>query len=624
MALIGALGHLSIVLALTLLAIAFGARWLQRLELMPTGGLEASLYAAGISFVFMEVAVFALGMLGWLHKGTVLALLAGMALLAGRGWLWLVELTSKCRNFFRELKKSPQRIIPGFIILGFLLFYAFMAMAPLTGSDAMHYHFTAPMLQLEEGFKSSLWLSNIFLTGQSHQLILLGLAMGSDRISLGLIYLGGVLTAGALFVLARELMTLEWAIAVVLSFILTPMVYWQMTTSGSPDIWMAFYTTLAVLTAARGVQKGEHRWLALAGLFAGAAAGAKYTGWVIPGLLAAVVCVETRSLRWGSRLIAWSLIAGIYPLLRNLFWTGDPFFPFLTQWLAPENFNAYAFATYLRETRGADFQITPSRLLAFPFLVVLKGDDYGVGHYFGPLVLGFAPLLLFAPRKIPVIRIVGLLWAGVFLFNAFTSQMGRFLLPVLPIALAFVFLGVAIATKKWGRLVRGVCWSTLLVFFLFAIGVNTLYAKNFLPVVFGLETQDAFLERMAPDYQIAAFVNQTLRHESARVLVFFRHLYYLRLPFIYGQPADSWPMNPNLYQQPDQLLRLFKQLGVRWVVKAPHYPDPLNGPLERLEAEGWLQPIAATEVETFAGHSRIVGAKTKIHVVILKVADHTH
>ena len=67
-----------------------------------------------------------------------------------------------------------------------------------------------------------------------------------------------------------------------------------------------------------------------------------------------------------------------------------------------------------------------------------------------------------------------------------------------------------------------------------------LYAKDFLPVAVGLESREAFLQRMAPDYQTASFVNATLaarqKEEGGAVLVFFRHLYYLRVPFVNGDP----------------------------------------------------------------------------------------
>ena len=96
------------------------------------------------------------------------------------------------------------------------------------------------------------------------------MALGSDRVSMGLISLWRPFTAVALFVLARHLTSERWAGIATLLFLLTPMVFWQMGTSGSPDIWMAFFTTLAVMAVARGARSADNRWLVLGGVFAGA------------------------------------------------------------------------------------------------------------------------------------------------------------------------------------------------------------------------------------------------------------------------------------------------------------------------------------------------------------------
>src|ERR1700721_2287450 len=53
--------------------------------------------------------------------------------------------------------------------MGFILLVeGFAAMAPLTGSDALHYHFTTPLLILKSGFHPDFFLSHSFFCGQSH------------------------------------------------------------------------------------------------------------------------------------------------------------------------------------------------------------------------------------------------------------------------------------------------------------------------------------------------------------------------------------------------------------------------------------------------------------------------
>jgi len=258
-------------------------------------------------------------------------------------------------------------------------------------------------------------------------------------------------------------------------------------------------------------------------------------------------------------------------------------------------------------------------LFSYPFRMVLQGMHNGVGHYLGPVVLAFCPLLLVGLKNVPLERIAAALWAGVFLSNALTSQMGRFLLPILPVALALVLAAVVrLDARRW-RVIRLGCVATLLVFLLFAAGTYAVYAKDFLPVVVGLESREAFLERIAPDYQICRFVNEHLAGEDGKAVVFFRHLYYLRVPFVFVDPKESWEVNPDRYQAPEQWMRLFRQLGVRWVVKAPDFPVPLRGVFEQMEADGLLQPIVLGNLETFEGW-RISRTRVRVRVVIYQVA----
>jgi len=611
-------GNLCVVFVLACLALTSGTRLLTSLGLVAEGRLEQALYAAGLFFAALEVALFVLATFGWLRQGVVLALLAGAALLAWRAWLGLPKLARAFVGEVRRAGRSPRMSLVVALVLICVAVDFLMAMAPLTGSDAMHYHFTVPMIGLGKPSAPIFWLANSFFVGQGHLLVSLGMALGSDRISLGLIHLGGVLTAAALFVLVRKLAASEqWAWVAVLVFLLTPMVYWQMSTSGSPDIWMAFYTTLVVLAAACAVQTARPRWWALAGIFAGAVAGAKYTGWVVPLALVAGCFFVVRSWRQAALCGLWTLPTGILPLLRNTVWTGDPFFPFLSHWLTPSKINVYTFSAIVADTHSSAFQRSLAGIGTYPFLLALRGSAYGVGEYFGPLVLAFAPLLILAVRKGFLARVAAGIWAALLVSNALTSQMARFLLPAFPLALALVFSGAAESFRRGWMIVRAGCLGTLVLFLLFGLGSEALYARDFIPVVVGLEEQDAFLERMAPDYPATAFINRC-RPGPGKVMVFFRHVYYLNPPFIEGDSQNSWLMDPDRLGEPQKLLALLHRENVRWVAKVPDYPELLAPAFQTLEDEGKLRPVLSADVSTFSGF-RIYERRTSLRAVILEV-----
>lgn len=618
MALLISIGWLAAVFLLCLPAIAFGARLMDWWGLRAENFLEQTLFAAGLSFAILQVIVHGLIAAGWLRRAVLLVLLAVMAVVAGRGWLLIGRLAITGRAFLARARESRIAFVSTLAIAFLLILDALMAMAPLTGSDALHYHFTVPLLWLHNGFAPLFDITLSFAVGQSHMLILMGLGLGSDHIALGLILIGGVLSAASLYVLARKWMPLGWSLVATLTFLLTPIVFWQMTVAGAPDIWMVFYTTVAVLAAGRGISEKEIRWVMLAGFFAGAAAGSKFPAWAIPAGLGLMILLETRSVWMTAATALAVLLGGIWPLLRNAWWTGDPFFPFLTRWLTPHNVNPSALAAVLADTRPLTKSSGLLSWFQYPVLMVLEGQKFGVGHYFGPLVLAFAPLLVLAWKPRPLFRTAAGVWAVMLIANTLSSEMGRFLLPVFVLALAIVFAGAEAASRMERPLLRWGAAASIVIYLLFGVASYAAYAKDFLPVSVGAEGRENFLERMSPNYEEVSFINDALQGKSGTTLIFIRHTYYMRGTYVQGDFQNSWQVNPDLLGTPDAMLAWIHKYGVEWVVKTDRYPRSLREPLDELENEGILQPVAAAQVQDIYGW-RIQGGKLQVSVQILKV-----
>jgi hypothetical protein len=608
-------------------AVAFGFRVLELLCFEREATLEAGLFAAGISFPLISFAVFGLSIPGWLGPRSAWALIALVAVAAWRGWRgfgdWAAFELTRIRFRLRGSSLANRTTLA--ILALTISLEALVSLAPLTGSDAMHYHFTVPLLEMGTPLRPIFWLTHSFLVEQAHLLISLGMALGDARISLGLIFLGGLLTAAVLFAIARELASFDWALVATAVFLISPMVFWQITTSGSPDIWMSFYTGLAVLAANRGIQRKQLKLLLLAGFYAGAAAGVKYTGWVVPFAICAYLLLARRSLKLVFTCSLLSVAAGALVQVRNLIWTGDPFFPFLMPRLAPASVNAFALRGLIVDTRSSAYSVHIMHLLSFPFAMALDGNKYGLGQYFGPLVLAFAPLLVLARWKTHTARLAGVVWAVMLASNALSSQMGRFLLPAFILALALVFSGLEEAVRRGWKIAGCAGMATLVLFLIFAGASDLAYARDFLPVVFGRENKEAFLERMAPEYRFASFINESLASKAhdgnGNAMVFLRHLYYLRVPYVYGEPAFSWAVDPAKCNTPEGLLGVLHELHVKWVVKEPNYPAPLEKSFTRLEAEQKLVPIESSDLETLTGTSRIYRQSQTVRVTVLELKD---
>jgi hypothetical protein len=210
------------------------------------------------------------------------------------------------------------------------------------------------------------------------------------------------------------------------------------------------------------------------------------------------------------------------------------------------------------------------------------------------------------------------MWAAILLTNELTAQQPRYLLSAFPLALALIFACAARAIKMNWRLIHVSVVASVVLSLLFGAASEAVYAKDFLPVVFGHESRERFLMRMAPEYPIASFVTNSLNGASGKAMVFFPFVYYLRVPFEIGSPEESWLVTPDQIQDAHSLQRFLQQRGIRWVVKAPNYPEPLTQAFQKLEDEGTLRPVFTEDTSTFSNF-RMYGDRGHVRVVILEM-----
>jgi len=135
---------------------------------------EHLLFSAALGFICVEVFLFFVQISSHIRVG-VLAVIVSSVLFGGRDFLLVMNRAS---GVLRRVIRAPRSevVSSGFVGI-LLLLQGLAATAPLTGSDALHYHFTAPQLILRAGFHPNFFLSHSFFGGQSHLLILAGLAL---------------------------------------------------------------------------------------------------------------------------------------------------------------------------------------------------------------------------------------------------------------------------------------------------------------------------------------------------------------------------------------------------------------------------------------------------------------
>jgi hypothetical protein len=618
MALAASLAALLAVMLFAFIATAFGHRLLRLCSLELASPAEHLVCAAALGVICTEICLFLSQLSGKIRIGLVVGITVIFLLGVGE----FVALLRKLLRVLDQLLNGSrlERTLAS-LTGAVLLVEGLAAMAPLTGSDALHYHFAAPLFILQSGFHPNFFLSHSFFCGQSHLLILLGLALGSSQFAMGLIFLGGMLTAAACACLIRRWANARWAWTAALLFLLTPVVLWQISAAGAPDLWMAFFATTGVLVISRAKELPGSAHAILAGALTGGVAGTKYTGCLIAASMAVAYFWEVRSAIGRLLFFFGSLAAGMGPYARNLAWTGDPMFPFLTQWLSPESVNAYTLASYRADT-GAGAHNNPWMILKFLFFAGIDSQHLGFWQFLGPTVLAFAPLLILAVRRDATWRTALIVWMLSALGIGWSSGMSRFLLPILPIALAAVLAGVAQLSADGWRAARYLSLVSVGGFLLFGILGLFYYDRPALAVAAGFVPREEYLLRRAPEYEKVRFINEVLAGKEAggKTLVFVRHVFYLRVPFLYGDPAASWAVDSSKLQTKEEWKTLFKKEGIRWVVRAPEYPPEIASPLQELEARSELEPVAETTVSDFQG-MRILEERQSSPIVILRVKE---
>jgi hypothetical protein len=604
------------VCAFSLAAASLGSLILRVLQLEMNADGEHLLICTGVGVISIEMLLFGVEVTQQIRKGCLVVVgLLCVFLLVEIKWI-----APRCSRSLKAAFSGSRVDFFLLLIIGIVLGLEFLAsLAPLTGSDALHYHFTTPKLILAHGFHPDFSISHSFLCGQHHLLILFGLALGSEKVAMGLIFLGGVMTAFSLACLASRWSSARTTLAITLLFLLTPVVFWQISSSGAPDIWMAFFASAAVMVLCQSKNSGTWRQALLVGLLTGGVAGAKYTGCLVIAGLVTAIAIEYRSARSTSLLFAGSLLTGIWPYLRNFVWTGDPVFPFLSKTLIPERVNLFALKALMADT-GASQIGHLAQFIPFVLFAGMRQSSLGFWDFFGPIVFALAPLLISGFADFRKWRVPAVVWCVSALGIFYSSGLPRFLLPVFPLALACTAAGIDFSQQNgWKLTDRFVAGLMILLWTVGGAGL-VMYMWKPAAAALGFVGEVHYLEERRPEYQEAEAINRVLagQTKSGKTLLFLRHMYSVDVPYLNGDPATSWIVNPDHLHTPHDWEVFFQKEGIAFVARSPDYPEEIEAPLTEMEVKGDLVPVAQSVVQDFQG-MRIEGKRAEISVIVLRV-----
>lgn len=401
LAILNALGDVLIAGAVVAFGAAMGHRVLRAFEF--DSPLDALILQTGLGLGLLALATFAPGLV-IVHRWVFWALFVFGAFVL-RDDLRAVWRQARALQF--PIASRFERAFASFVAFTLVIGGVF-ALLPPTAWDAQTYHLVIPKIALEQGrITAPPDIVYFSFPSLGQMLFLVGMSLKGDVVAQLLHFVFLVLTLGVMFTFAlREFNPrVAWLACAILvavpSFLLV-------STWAYVDAMLAFYAFGAYHVLRIAYQRGDARWFALAGAFAGLAMGIKYTAVIVPVALFVVWVVrnlvERRALLPTADrrpLTAYWLLPTAYCLLltvfaspwylRNLIFTGNPFYPFVFGGKYWDAFRAEWFSRF-----GTGLLNDPLQLVLAPWHATIYGVEGAMGYEatIGALLLMLIPLLV--------------------------------------------------------------------------------------------------------------------------------------------------------------------------------------------------------------------------------------
>ena len=411
------------------------------------------------------------------------------------------------------------------------------ALTPPHHFDALAYHLTAPARFLQTGRLAPLPdvpYGNLPLTVEL--LYGVGLAFGSDAFAQLLHLAFGLLTALALWALARRSFDRATAWLAAALFLGTPLVtVWARV--ANIDLPLACFLLLAVLAVVRAGEvsaEQARRWALLAGVWGGLALGTKYQALFAVPILALLLVVDAARARRGWRDVVVRLALFCGPLLliaapwylKNWLLLANPLWPLF---VGGQGFDRLA--VELTDCFSRGMVISPRTALGYallPLRVYTRGSIEAPLTILNPLYL-LLPLLLLLPARRAILYPLAMS-AGIAIGWALGFQELRYLLPICaPLSLA----AATVLRAGFRRpALRHAVLPTLYLAVLLGTGTTLLHvgANRPLAVIMGFESRDAYLRQnlaTGPTYRATSFLGARL--QPGEIVRFFddAQIYYV-------------------------------------------------------------------------------------------------
>ena len=570
---------------LVLLCFGIGRQLLRLLGVQLRSFGEETIFSIPLGLGILSTLTFLFGILGWLYSWALYAVWGCTALLVVK------EIGRFLKNLYEFFKQLPQtrftklQLLLLALLCIHIILNSFEALAPVTGSDSVTYHYAIPKLYIKS--HEIYYIPNMYANQPMafQMLYMLGMLLYADTLSSLFTYLAGILVVLGIYVVAKEYLSSSIGLLAAVLFYTTPLVTY-VTGAGSPELGLTLFTFLGVYSSLKWWKEEDNKWLILCGIFAGFAAGTKYYGLFAIVALGITVLAASLSRVWqkGQVQISKPLMAGIIFLvpallvaspwyLKNLIYVGNPVFPALYSIFGGKDYNPETNTLFklmfeLYKTTGTSIR----NLLLVPWNLTVHSDRFlGKEASLGPLFLSFLPvlplLLIFHWRKMKDEKwIFSLLIAFCSLYFLcwffLAMQRMKHLLPLAPMLFlmtAYVIFSL-ISTKL--KKLKVISIMIVTVVLLFSLSINVIYNAQFLPVLMGKQSRDEFLTSKLWYYEPVQWINHNISSKDKILHMEMVFNYYLDRDYLWAEPLFQALIDWAHINSPEELLKILQQQNV--------------------------------------------------------------
>ncbi|MCD6521958.1 glycosyltransferase family 39 protein [Candidatus Calescamantes bacterium] len=474
---------------------------------------EKILFSFSLGAGIFSIIILLLGVLGVIQKFSLAVLLL---VSAGAG------------IFFFAREKVVFNIPSYFIPLVLFLFWTYLlTLTPPLSYDALSYHLALPKLYLSKGkitYVPYHLYSNLPFNMEMQYLV--ALTLFDDYTAKGLHFLMGIMLGWGVYLWGRRWKGEKGGYLSLLFFLLIPL-FFQLSSLAYNDLLLSLYVFLFLYSL---IFRKDREAYIFSALFAGLSLGTKYTGllYTLPFLFGYLLIKERKPAPLLT--LSFFLLPSLPWLLKNLFFTGNPFYPLFYNFLDGKDYSIALYQKFVSAHRA-----TPTTLVGFFISSFNILKDYRFGYHF----LFLTPL--FFSKKRALLLTYSLYF--LFMWYIFTHRDSRFAFPLFP--LLSVAAGVSILEFK--ERLPLISSFFLLIGVLFSLGSNLyrdmLYFTyyDFGKVALRLEERDKYLEEKLYFYPAMEFINQNLPRNSKILFVGDNQTYYCARDYLSFSPLDHNP-----------------------------------------------------------------------------------